>query len=305
MTGQNKKNTVSICVPAFNEEKNIGKILEALINQITNKVFINKIVVVSSASTDNTDNIVKDFCKKDSRVQLIQQKTREGKAAAINAFLKLINDEIVVIESADTIPQPNTIEHLCLPLLNDKSIGMTGGAPIPVNDPKTFLGYIIHTWWWFHRNIPRFGEIIAYRNIIKALSTTTAVDEAYIQAKMIQLSFKAVHVDEAVVFNKGAEHIRDLIKQRRRVFNGHARLYQKENIKIDNMTKSTLYLLLFKFPINSFKELLWIFGGIMLEGYAYMLGMYDMKISKKNPFIWDTAGSTKNLKRKQAYDFIS
>ena len=22
-----------------------------------------------------------------------------------------------------------------------------------------FLGFIIHTWWWFHRNIPRFGEI--------------------------------------------------------------------------------------------------------------------------------------------------
>jgi len=26
---------------------------------------------------------------------------------------------------------------------------MTGGAPIPVNDPHTFLGFIVHTWWWF------------------------------------------------------------------------------------------------------------------------------------------------------------
>jgi cellulose synthase/poly-beta-1,6-N-acetylglucosamine synthase-like glycosyltransferase len=299
------KNSVSICVPAYNEEKNISKILDALINQITDKVHINKIVVVSSASTDNTDNVVKDFCKQDSRVHLIQQKKREGKASAINAFLKFINDEIVVIESADTIPQPNTIEHLCLPLLNDKSIGMTGGAPIPVNDPKTFLGYIIHTWWWFHRNIPRFGEIIAYRNIIKALSTTTAVDEAYIQAKMIQLSLKAVHVDEAIVFNKGAEHIKDLIMQRRRVYNGHARLYRHESIKIDNMTKSTLQLLLFKFPIHSPRELVWLIGGILVEVYAQFLGMVDLKISKKNPFIWDTARSTKNLKKGQAYDFIA
>ncbi len=298
-------NTVSICVPAYNEEKNIGRILDALINQITREIRINKIIVVSSASTDKTDDIVLEFCRKDRRVQLIQQKKREGKAAAINAFLKVISDEIVVIESADTVPQPETIEHLCKPLLKDKSIGMTGGAPIPINDPNTFLGYIIHTWWWFHRNIPRFGEIIAYRNLIKALSTTTAVDEAYIQAKMIQLSLKAVHVDEAVVFNKGADHIKDLIKQRRRVFNGHARLYKHENIKIDNMTKSTLYLLLFKFPIRNLKELIWICGGIGLEVYAYMLGMYDMKISKKNPFIWDTATTTKNLKKGDAYDFIS
>ena len=62
--------------------------------------------------------------------------------------------------------QVDTIEKLCEPFLRDEKIGLTGGAPIPVNDPNTFLGYIIHAWWWFHRNIPRFGEIIAYRNIL-------------------------------------------------------------------------------------------------------------------------------------------
>ncbi len=300
-----EKTSVSICVPAYNEEKNIEKILLALLAQKTNKIAINKIVVVSSASTDKTDDIVKKYTTEYPQVILIQQKKREGKAAAINAFLKITTDPLIVIESADTIPQPNTIEHLCLPFLRDQNIGMTGGAPIPVNDPKTFLGYIIHTWWWFHRNIPRFGEIIACRNIIEAISQTTAVDEAYIQAKMIQMNLKAVHVDEAIVFNKGAETVKDLIKQRRRVFNGHARLLNKENIKIDNMTKSTLKLLLFKFPINNFKELVWLGCGILIELYSQLLGMYDLKINKKNPFIWDTAKTTKNLKKKRAYDFIS
>ena len=301
-----KKTTVAICVPAYNEEKNIEKILSGLLLQKTKFVIINKIVVVSSASTDKTDEIVSQFVKKDKRIILHKQKEREGKAAAINAFLKLVNDPIVVIQSADTIPMKDTIENLCHPLIHDEKIGMTGGAPFPVNDRNTFLGFIIHTWWWFHRNIPRFGEIIAYRNILERISHATAVDEAFIQAKIIQSNLKVVYVDNAVVINKGAETLSDLIKQRRRVFNGHARLHQRENVKIDNMTKSSLRLLLFKYPIKNLKELSWLIGGIMIEAYAQGLGWYDMRISKKNPFIWDTAKSTKNLKKKRpAYDLIS
>lgn len=301
-----RRTKVSICVPAYNEEKNIEKILSGLLAQITKKIDITKIVVVSSASTDKTDDIVSGFSKLHKKIVLIRQKEREGKAAAINAFLKIANEPIVVIQSADTIPQHDTIENLCHPLLKNRKIGMTGGAPFPVNDPNTFLGYVIHAWWWFHRNIPRFGEIIAYRNILERISHSTAVDEAFIQAKIIQNGLKVVYVDDAIVFNKGAETVSDLIMQRRRVFNGHARLYHGENVKIDNMTKSSLKLLLFKYKMKNFKELTWLMGGILIEIYAQALGWYDMRISKKNPFIWDTATSTKNLKKKRnSYDFIS
>lgn len=289
------KNTVSICIPAFNEEKNISNILTALMQQKTTQIIIQHIVVVSSASTDNTDAIVTELAKQDPRILLIKQEKREGKASAINAFLKMVNDPILVIESADTIPHEDCIEHLCLPLLADETIGMTGGAPIPVNDRNCFLGYIIHTWWWFHRNIPRFGEIIAYRNILDSISRTTAVDEAYIQAKLVQQGYKVVHVDSAVVSNKGAENIKDLIKQRRRVMNGHARLYRNEHIKIDNMTKSSMNLLLFKYKFNNLKEVFWFFGGMLVETYARILGMYDFYIANTNPFVWDIADSTKDV----------
>lgn len=290
-----KKTTVSICIPAYNEEKNITNILNELINQQTEKIEIDKIIVVSSASTDDTDKIVEEFCKKDSRVKLVKQVKREGKAAAINEFLKHTDDHIIVLQSADTIPEPYTIENLCLPLVIDEKIGMTGGAPYPVDDPETFLGYIIHAWWWFHRRIPRFGEIIAFRNILGELSSTTAVDEAYIQAKMVQQGLHVVFVENAVVFNKGADTVSDLVIQRRRVFNGHARLQQEENVHIDNMTKSSIKLLLFEYEMKNLKELIWFMSGIGIEAYARVLGAYDLKVKGRNPFIWDTAGTTKDL----------
>src|SRR5258708_17054450 len=148
-----KKLSVSICIPAYNEERNIPHILQALITQKTNQILINKIIVVCSGCTDKTSQIVKRFIKKDKRIKLIEQTERSGKAAAINAFTQKANDHIIVIESADTIPDQKTIENLCMPFVEKYEVGMTGGAPIPINDRNTFLGYIIHSWWWFHRNI--------------------------------------------------------------------------------------------------------------------------------------------------------
>ncbi len=112
---------------------------------------------------------------------------------------------------------------------------------------------------------------------------------------MAQLHFNIVHVDSAIVHNKGAENIRDLIKQRRRVMNGHARLHEEEGIKINNMTKSSLRLLLFEYEFHNLKHVLWFFGGMGIEIYARILGAYDHHIKKENPFVWDMAGSTKNL----------
>jgi cellulose synthase/poly-beta-1,6-N-acetylglucosamine synthase-like glycosyltransferase len=290
-----KKLSISICIPAYNEEKNIRYILDALKKQTTKNIMINKIVVVSSGSTDNTQAIVAEYQKKHPSVYLIHEAKRKGKADAINSFLRFVDDPVVIIESADTIPDAHTVEILCRPFLTDKRIGMTGGAPIPVNDPHTFLGYIIHVWWWFHRHIPRFGEIIAYRNVLKKISPTTAVDEAYIQAKLLQKGYKIMHIDEATVKNKGPETIKDLIKQRRRIFNGHARLHLEEKIKINNMTKSSIRLLLFNFKFYNLKQLLWFLGGMIIELYAQLLGRCDMLFAKVNPYIWDTAETTKEL----------
>lgn len=287
---------VAICVPAYNEEKNISHILQGLISQRTSKVDIKKIVVVCSGCTDKTPKIAKQFCKLDKRIVVKIESERTGKAGAINIFLRIVKEPVVVIQSADTVPYPDCIEKLCRPFLKYKKLGMTGGAPFPINDKETLLGYVIHAWWWFHRNIPRFGEIIAYRNILDSISATTAVDEAFIQAKLVKLGYSIVHVDIARVHNKGPETLADLVKQRRRIYNGHARLFKEQKIKIDHMTRSSLKLLLFKYQIHSLKEFSWFCAGIGIELYARSLGAYDVKIKRSNPFIWDTATSTKNLR---------
>ena len=70
----------SIGIMAYNEEANIGRLLEALVSQRTAKVTLSEIVVVASGCTDRTEAIVQDWARRDGRIRLISQPRREGKA---------------------------------------------------------------------------------------------------------------------------------------------------------------------------------------------------------------------------------
>jgi cellulose synthase/poly-beta-1,6-N-acetylglucosamine synthase-like glycosyltransferase len=56
---------------------------------------------------------------------LVQPK-RDGKASAINFFLRQNRADIIVMESADTLPEEYAINNLLRPFINSK-VGMTGG----------------------------------------------------------------------------------------------------------------------------------------------------------------------------------
>jgi glycosyltransferase involved in cell wall biosynthesis len=54
---------VSVGVFAYNEAANIGFLLDALLSQKLQLAQIDEIIVVSSASTDGTDEIVSDYSR--------------------------------------------------------------------------------------------------------------------------------------------------------------------------------------------------------------------------------------------------
>ncbi len=286
---------VSICVCVYNEERIIGKLLESLINQKTNKINIIEIIVVSSACTDRTNEIVKEYMKEDRRIRLIEQEKREGKAAAINLFLKEARGDVFVLESGDTVPELDCIENLCLPFF-DERIGMTGAASIPVNKKDNFTGYIVNTWWFISNNLPRFGELVAFRSFVKEIDKKTAVDEAYIENLIVKRGYKLKLVKNAIVRNRGASNLKDLLKQRRRIYVGHTLLKKVNKYKVGSFDFYRILKLSFIFwkKDPKFRNLLWLISGMGIEIYGRLLGMYDLYILKKNPYAWDIAKSTKD-----------
>ena len=284
---------VSVCICAYNEQENIGKLLQSLVNQKTSQVRIEEIVVVS-ASTDATNEIVEQFQEKDPRIKLIIQGERRGKAHAINLFLQHSKGEICVLESADTLPAEETIERLCKPF-SDPSVGMTGGRVIPLNDKSKFMGFVVHLLWELHHRLQKFGELVAFRRIFSNIPENTAVDEAWIQAEVTQRGFKTQYVPDAVVYNKGPETISDFIKQRRRIYAGHLHLARAKGFKVPSLLPhSVLRTFISNFRFTGMEKI-WVLGAIVLEGLARLLGLYDFFIRRKVPYVWDVAITTKLL----------
>jgi cellulose synthase/poly-beta-1,6-N-acetylglucosamine synthase-like glycosyltransferase len=290
----------SIGIMAYNEEANIGQLLNALLAQRLSVCSIKEIFVVASGCTDRTEEIVRDCSKKDGRINLLVQENREGKASAINLFLSRAQGEVIIMESGDTIPKTDTIENLVIPFL-DPTVGMTGGHPVPVNNPNNFLGFAVNLLWKLHHRIslnhPKMGELVAFRkNIVKEIPPDTAVDEASTEAIITRAGYRLRYVDDAVVYNKGPENIKDFLKQRRRIAAGHLYVRQTQSYSVSTTSWKNILTPFVKEIRWGGKEFMWAIGVVLLEILGRTMGYYDFYIMKRNPSVWDIASSTKKLK---------
>jgi len=290
---------ISMGIMAYNEEATIGQLLAAILRQVFIDCHLNEIIVVASGCTDGTVEITRRFSRNDKRIKLIMQQQREGKASAINLFLSKATGNILILESGDTIPAPNTLSQLIAPFENPH-VGMTGAHPIPVNLKTNFIGFAVNLMWSLHHQIslitPKMGELIAFRNFIYAIPNDTAVDEAYIEAIIKRKGYSISYVPNAVVINKGPENIKDFLRQRRRIAAGHKHLFHELNHKVSTQNPLKILTILIKKQSWNKKELIWVLGAICMEGVGRALGYFDFYVLKKNPFIWKIASSTKKLK---------
>ncbi|MDP3093697.1 MAG: glycosyltransferase [bacterium] len=286
---------ISLGIFAYNEEKNVAKLLGAVLGQKLNKVELEEIIVVASGCTDKTVEISRGFSAKDGRVRVLVQEKREGKFSAINLFLKTAKNEILAIESADTLPSEDVLERLIKPF-EDSLVGMAGARPMPTNNESGFWGFASHFLWELHHQLslaePKMGELVAFRKIFDKIPPT-AVDEAVIEAIISSAGFKVVYVPDAIVYNKGPESLFDFLKQRRRIFCGHLALRKQLGHKVSTMDWQKIFALIFKNLKPSIRFLAFVSLIVLLEALARFLGWLDYCLGR-NHYIWQNIESAKN-----------
>jgi cellulose synthase/poly-beta-1,6-N-acetylglucosamine synthase-like glycosyltransferase len=288
----------TIGIMAYNEAANIGQLLQALLNQKTQSVEIERIIVVASGCTDDTEAIARHYTTLDARVVLLCQAKREGKASAVNLFMaNARNTPIIALASADLLPVDGAIEALISPFA-DPAVGMVGGHPKPTNPRHTFMGFGINLLWDLHHQVsllwPKMGELIAFRNIFFQIPGDSAVDEASIEPLIIGQGMKLRYAPEAIVYNHGPENVRDFIKQRRRIFTGH--LYVKDMLGYQVATMGAMRILRCYLKAMNYRDWRYYTWGpiiMALEVFVRALGIYDYVVRKRNPYIWQMAETTK------------
>jgi hypothetical protein len=287
----------SVGIMAYNEEANIAEAIATILGQRLTASRIAELIVVASGCEDRTCPIVADIARRDSRVRLIEQERREGKASAINLFIDAARAPVLLMVSADVLVKEGTIDALVGHFVNPR-VGMVGGHPIPVNPERTFLGHAVHLQWRLHdriaRESPKLGEIVAFRNVVPSIPLDTAVDEISIQALVTQLGYELVYEPEAVVYNRGPATISDFLRQRRRIYAGHLRVREQQAYSASTMDGVRVSrALLGSGSFTSPRTAVWSLGTVGLEVAARALGRYDV-MRRRPQHVWEVCASTKN-----------
>jgi cellulose synthase/poly-beta-1,6-N-acetylglucosamine synthase-like glycosyltransferase len=119
---------ITITVPCYNEERSIRETLAALL-AVDYPVDRRQILVISDASSDNTDNIVREFAG--SGVELLRLDQRRGKSAAENAAGRVARGEIIVNTDATIRILPNALKAL-VGKFADPKVGVASGRDVSV-----------------------------------------------------------------------------------------------------------------------------------------------------------------------------
>jgi cellulose synthase/poly-beta-1,6-N-acetylglucosamine synthase-like glycosyltransferase len=287
----------SVGVTAYNEEANIGALLNALLEQHLHDVEISEIVVVASGCTDNTVAIIESYAAAHPQIRLHVQPRREGKTAAINVFLADASEDICVLESGDTLPHEDAVEHL-VRMFADPTVGMTGAHKIPVNTPDHLAGLFTHLRLRLEHQlcleIPRLGEMIAFRKVFERIPSDVAMDEAFVEALVVQRGMQVRYAPDAIVYNTGPTSLSDFVRQRRRNHAGHLYLKAKYGYAVSSIQNTRVA----KVALNELWGAIRLIGTLLLlaglEGWSRFLGWYDFAIKKDRHVVWDMAWSQKS-----------
>jgi biofilm PGA synthesis N-glycosyltransferase PgaC len=289
-----------IGVPAFNEEKNIGNLLDFLLRDVPEEV--KAIYVISSGSVDKTNKVVTSYSE-DPRVHLISESSRRGKACALNVlFEEAEKYDAVVLLGADNLPRSGSIKLLINALKKEKA-DIVGSRPVPVNGGENIIDFCVHLLWDLHHKLsldnPKIsGELMAFRTgIIREIPSIVVNDDAYIQLFFQINDCKVVYCPEAIVYLKGPSTIRDFFKQRRRIFTGY---YQLQYLL--GKTPSTVRwpgwkCLLKVTSYRRIKAFVYTFIFVCLQGLSFLFSTWDF-LSQKIPYKWEIIESTKSLSEK-------
>ncbi len=296
MTEQ-QKIRCSVGITAYNEEANIGRLLQAILDQQLFEVEIREIIVVASGCTDRTEEIVREYMARDPRIQLHVESERKGKTSAINVFLTHATEKICVLESGDTLPRRDTIENM-VRMFGDPAVGMTGAQKVAVNTPDHIVGVLSHLRLKMEHQlcleIPRLGELIAFRKVFDQIPPDVAMDEAFVEALIIRRGMQVRYAPEAVVYNLGPDSVSDFVKQRRRNYAGHLYLKDKYGYKVSSLQNRRVARIALE-EVWGAVRLVYTLGVLaVLEVYSRMLGAWDYRVKKRKHVVWDMAWSTKD-----------
>lgn len=227
---------VSISVPMYNEEAQARGLIESLL-ALDYPPDRRQILVISDASSDGTDDIVREYA--DRGVELLRLSERGGKTKAENAAAEHLRGEVIVNTDASIRIRPDALKPLIVQF-RDPDVGCASGRDVSVGSEREtgnageggYVGYEM----WIRDLETRVGGIIgasgcfyAIRPALHRLPLPDSLSRDFAAALHThEHGFKAVSVPEAVCFvPRGSKLRKEYRRKVRTITRGMETLWHK------------------------------------------------------------------------------
>ena len=163
--------SITLIISAYNEQ---SVIREKLRNSRSLDYPLDKldIMVVSDASSDGTDDIVREEQLVDGRIRLLRLPKRSGKSAGLNTAVEMARGEIVVFSDANAIYERSALRELVRPF-GDHRVGYVVGAALYHDSGGNTAAESEGLYWrlelWLKRLESEFGSVVGGDGAIYAI----------------------------------------------------------------------------------------------------------------------------------------
>ena len=216
--------TVSVVVPAYNEEQVIVRTVETLLLQ---EPRVLEVVCVDDGSKDGTLAVLRDRFRQDPRVRILA-KANGGKSSALNLGFAEARGEVIVALDSDTLFARDTVERLIAPFADPRVGAVAGNAKVGnrVNRLTRWqsLEYITaqnleRRAWDLAGAVPVVpGAVGAWRRSAVlaegGFHEDTLAEDTDLTLRLIASGHRVVYADSALAYTEAPETVRGLLKQR-------------------------------------------------------------------------------------------
>jgi glycosyltransferase involved in cell wall biosynthesis len=222
------KPTVTVAVCAYNEEGNIGALIRDILKQEANDFIIEKILIVSDGSKDDTVKIASSF--NSAKIEIKNYKKRMGVPVRLTEIYSNLESDFLVQFDADIMLSSSLVlRELVMTLIKNKKTMMCCGQAKPL-PPKTLLGKTVNctfeayvpikeTWHGGHNIMSVHGCVSAFRKELLSkihIPRDVSGTDLFTYLRCRALGYKYQYVRSAVVYFCLPQTLPDQINQNTR-----------------------------------------------------------------------------------------
>lgn len=223
---------VSVLIPAHNEETTLHEVVES-VSRLTYQHI--ELILIDDGSSDETLNVMRALQTQYAAqllIKVVPVKQNGGKANALNVGLDSAEGEYLLCLDSDSYIDQDALSHMMLQFYNDDKIGAVAGRPV-VRNRTTLLGRLQLLEYIGIIDIIKRGQafitghittvsgvIVVYRKrAVKEVNRWTVealTEDIDMTWKLYTKHWRVAYCPQAVSWILVPEHLKALIKQRRR-----------------------------------------------------------------------------------------